>query len=270
MLPFVALGAWRVGTYGLLATLGLLASGTLVAHRLLCLDLPRRVILGGFVLTILAGLAGTILMSFLITSYRVARDGLFAQPEGFSVVWALSAGALVAIVYIRLHRQSVGRVLDLVALPIPLGLAIGRLGCLAAGCCYGRPTDSWPGMYLPDASGLWAMRYPTQLMAAIANLCIFLALVAAERYGRRHAGPGRTWPFDGFLLFLALILYSSKRFVLAFLRESGPPLLGPLSWMHLNALIVLLGSLGLMAWNLSRAAGRLPARRGPQSAPVGE
>jgi phosphatidylglycerol:prolipoprotein diacylglycerol transferase len=252
MLPTIHLGPWQIGTYGLLALVGLLVSGFGVIHRLLWLDQPRRVILIGFVLVILSGLAGTVFMSWLITSYRVARSGLLAQPEGYSVVWTLSFGTLVLIVYTWWQGESVGRVLDLVALPIPLGLAIGRLGCAAAGCCYGRPTDSWLGVYLPDHVGMWAVRYPTQLLSAAVDLFIFIALVAIERYGMRRVGRSRTWPFNGFSLLLALILFSSKRFVMGFLRESGPVLLGPLTWMHLSALIVLVGATGFMAWGLVR------------------
>ena len=253
MLPYFQLGSWQIGTYGLLALVGLVVTGLCVIHRLLWLDRPRRVILTGFVLTILGGLAGTILMSWLITSYRVARSGLLAQPEGFSVVWTLSFGAVVIVLYTWRQGESVGRVLDLVALPIPLGLAIGRLGCAAAGCCYGRPTDSWLGVYLPDQVGMWAVRYPTQLMSAAVDLFIFVMLLVVERYGMRRVGRSRTWPFNGFLLLLALILFGSKRFVMGFLRESGPGLLGPLSWMHLSALIVVVGSVGFMAWGLVRA-----------------
>jgi phosphatidylglycerol:prolipoprotein diacylglycerol transferase len=273
VLPTFELGPWQVGTYSVLAIVALLVSGTYATHRLLRLDQPRRVIFGGFVLTILAGLAGVVLMSFLITTYRMARDGFLVRPEGFSVVWALIAGALVLLPYIRFHKESVGRVLDLVAPPIALGLAIGRLGCMAAGCCYGRLTDSPLGVYLPDHNGLWAVRYPTQAMSAVVDLLIFLTLLAVERYGQRRStltpapspfqgegsvlplSPGervgvRGWPFDGFLVLLALILYCSKRFVMGFLRESGPPLLGPFTWMHLNALIVGVGSVVLMGWNL--------------------
>lgn len=262
MLPTFQLGPWQIGTYGLMALLGLLVTGLYVIHRLLWLDVPRRVLLTGFVLTILGGLAGTVFMSWLITSVRVARSGLLAQSEGFSVVWALSFGAVVIVLYTWKQGQSVGRVLDLVALPIPLGLAIGRLGCAAAGCCYGRLTDSWLGVYLPDHVGMWAVRYPTQLMSAVVDLAIFVTLLAFERVGMRRIGRSQTWPFNGFLLLLALILFSSKRFVMGFLRDSGAALVGPFTWMHLSALIVLLGSVVLMAWGLYHTG------RGLRSGPV--
>jgi phosphatidylglycerol:prolipoprotein diacylglycerol transferase len=195
-------------------------------------------------------------MPWLINTVRAAQNGPSFEPEGRSVVWALAGGMLVAAIYCRRHKISLARALDLGALPIPLGLAIGRLGCLAAGCCHGRPTDSWLGMRLPDEFGVWMVRYPTQLMSAAANLLTFLALVAAERYGMRRRSKdsvAETWPFNGFLVLLALILYSLKRFIMAFLRESGPPLLGPFTWMHLNALAVCVTSSILMLVHLRRA-----------------
>jgi phosphatidylglycerol:prolipoprotein diacylglycerol transferase len=139
------------------------------------------------------------------------------------------------------------------ALPLPLGQAIGRLGCFAAGCCYGRPTDSWLGMYLPDHDhdGIWMVRYPTQLMSATANLLIFFIVLAVERYGIRRAGKSCGWPFDGFLTLLYIALFSLKRFAMAFLRQSGAiPMVGSLSWMHVNALVGLVAASALIFWNL--------------------
>lgn len=253
MLPTVQLGPWQIGTFSIFAIAGLLVTGLYCIQRLARLDQPPRVILSGFVLTILAAMLAGLAMSFLITSYRAARYGLLARPEGLSIVFGFAAGALVAGLYSRMHDAPVGRVLDLIALPIPLGLAIARLGCAAAGCCYGRPTGSVLGLYLPDEQGVWAVRYPTQLMSSVVNLCIFAVLVAFERYGQRRAAAAQSWPFNGAIFLLALILYSAKRFVMGYLRDSGTPLLGPFTWMHLSALIVLFSCLALFAWNLRRA-----------------
>lgn len=159
--------------------------------------------------------------------------------------------------YCRLVRQPLGRAFDLAMLPLPLGQAIGRLGCLAAGCCYGRPTASWLGLYLPDHDGVWAMRYPTQLLSVAANLLILFCLLGAERRGRARAGGQRGWPFDGFLALLYVALFSLKRFLIAFLRASGEvALIGPLSWMHLNALAGLAVASALIYWNLHRGKRR--------------
>ncbi len=46
---------------------------------------------------------------------------------------------------------------------IPLTLAVARVGCLLAGCCYGRETTAWPALVLSDVHGFWASRYPTHV-----------------------------------------------------------------------------------------------------------
>jgi len=67
------------------------------------------------------------------------------------------------------------------------------------------------------------------------------------------------WPFDGFLSLLYVVLFSLKRFWMGFLRESAVPVLGPLSEMHLQALIALTAATALILWNL-RQKGYLAIR----------
>jgi phosphatidylglycerol:prolipoprotein diacylglycerol transferase len=251
MLPILELGPWQVSTYQVAVSAGLLIGGMWAFHRLFGLGYPPGIIIRGFMLAILSGFAGTYGITYLISVTRVARSGRLAQPEGISIIWAMAGAVAVTTVYCRRYRISLGRALDMAALPLPLGQAIGRLGCFAAGCCYGIPTASWLGMYLPDQYGIWMVRYPTQLMSAAADLLIFFIVLAAERYGIRRAGKNRGWPFDGFLVLLYIALFSLKRFAMAFLRQSGAiPMVGPLSWMHVNALVGLVAATALIFWNL--------------------
>jgi prolipoprotein diacylglyceryltransferase len=87
------------------------------------------------------------------------------------------------------------------------------------------------------------LRYPTQLIALVANLLIFFTLLAVERYGSRRSAPSHTWPFDGFLFLLYVELYSLKRFSLEFLRADAEPVMGPFTVTHFlcGAIIVLVG-----------------------------
>jgi phosphatidylglycerol:prolipoprotein diacylglycerol transferase len=251
MLPVLEFGPWQVSTYLVAASLGLLVAGMWAFHRLLGLAYPPLIVAQGFALAVLGGFAGAVLIPYLINAALAARYGPLAHTEGLSIIWAIAGTIAVAAAYCRWRRASLARALDMVALPLPLGQAIGRLGCFAAACCYGRPTDSWLGMYLPDHSGVWAMRYPTQLLSAAADLGIFFVVWAVERYGSRRVGRDRGWPFDGFLMLLYIVLFSLKRFAVAFLRESGAtPLLGPLSWMHVNALLGLAVAGALIYRNL--------------------
>jgi prolipoprotein diacylglyceryltransferase len=266
MLPTLSLGPWQIDTYALVVTLAVMIGAVYAFERLLRLDYSPLVIARGLILMSLGGAGLTLLANEIINRQRLAHSGFLALQESRDIFWTLVGGGIVALLYIRHYKASVGYVLDLGAPALPLAQGIARLGCAAAGCCYGRPTDSWLGVYLPDDRGLWQMRYPTQLLAAAANLLIFFVLLAVERWGRRRAktplpprppsreGQGEeAWPFAGFLALLYVILFGLKRFVLAYLRQEGAvPLVGPLSWMHLNALLAGSAALGLIAWNLYR------------------
>ena len=99
---------------------------------------------------------------------------------------------------------------------IALGHVVGRLGCLFAGCCYGKPTDvPWAITFTnPFAAPnvgtpLDVPLHPTQLYEAGAELLILVLLLATERRGRPF--PGRT--FWGYML-----LYAISRFIIEFYR----------------------------------------------------
>jgi phosphatidylglycerol:prolipoprotein diacylglycerol transferase len=128
------------------------------------------------------------------------------------------AGATLALfVTARWQALPVGRLLDASALPIALMMAIGRVGCFLAGCCYGAPADVPWAVRFPAgsdpylahlASGLIAPGqllsvpvHPVQLYEAVAAL--FLCwLLARHRTGR-----------DGTSFALLFLLYPLLRYV---------------------------------------------------------
>lgn len=252
MFPTISLGSWHIRTYGALAGLALFVASMYGFHRLLRLGLSAGGIIRGGMLTILGGLAGAFLVAYLPGLPHLIRTGTLERTENLRITWGLVGGISVAAIHCRKHKIPLGRAFDLGGLACPLGQAIARLGCFAAGCCAGKATTSWLGMYLPDIHGTWMVRYPTQLMSAAANLLIFITLLAVERYGKRRQDKrgSQSWPFDGFIFLLYVELFSLKRLVVAFLREDAVPLLGPLNWIHLHAVISLILATALILWNL--------------------
>ena len=105
---------------------------------------------------------------------------------------------------------------DLFAPGIALGYMVGRLGCLMAGCCYGKPTDvAWavtftdPAANLNVGTPLNVALHPTQLYEAGAGFVILIALLLLEKRPGHFAG--RTfWSFA--------FLYAVLRFVIEFYR----------------------------------------------------
>jgi phosphatidylglycerol:prolipoprotein diacylglycerol transferase len=71
-------------------------------------------------------------------------------PQGGLVVYGSLIGAGAAFVYFTLkHKLPMLAIADMIAPSLVLGLAIGRIGCLLNGCCFGGPCE------LP-----WAVTFP--------------------------------------------------------------------------------------------------------------
>jgi phosphatidylglycerol:prolipoprotein diacylglycerol transferase len=256
VLPVLDIGPWHISTYSLTLMLAFLVGGMYAFHRLQPLGLPPR--LAGR--AVLLGLAVGFALSFVAGKLQAVYP-LLGHPEVVVPAWGNKSviGGIIGVigttlVYCQIYRLPTGRFFDAVAPALPLGQAIGRLGCLAGGCCFGYPTASPLGMVLPDSDGVWAVRYPTQLMSALADLAMVFILLAVERYGgRRPARSRRGWPFDGVLILLYVALYGLKRFGMEFLRGTAElPLWGPLNLVQLLCLAAVLVASGLMLWRLRR------------------
>jgi phosphatidylglycerol---prolipoprotein diacylglyceryl transferase len=258
MLPTLALGPLHISTYALVYAVAIVGCGMLAFHRLLASGSPAGWVVEGLGLTVLAGMVGTV-VGFALIRWVTGPSpiGTFALHlrSGSTIFGALTFGGLAGLGYCRWRGISAGEHFDRGIVALPLGQAIGRIGCLLAGCCYGRETDSWLGMKLPDTAGIWAVRYPTQLLSSAADLAIFAALLAVERRGSRAVGATGRWPFPGSLTLLFGGLYFAKRFALEFLRGDNAVVLPPLTWAHLLCLFGLALAAVLLAVNLAQAGG---------------
>ena len=127
---------------------------------------------------------------------------------------------------------------DLFALTVPLSLAIGRVGCVLAGCCQGIACDdAWYAAH--DATG--HARWPAPAVELLFNAAFFAWAIAASRFGWQ-----RTQRFHVYL-----IAYGAFRFGHEFLRDD-PRWFGPISGYH----AVALGLIALGVWRY-----RVRARR---------
>jgi phosphatidylglycerol:prolipoprotein diacylglycerol transferase len=128
----------------------------------------------------------------------------------------LITAVVVAVVYMRSYKMPLWTTTDVFAPGVALGHAVGRLGCLMAGCCFGRPTSvPWsitfhsPTAAIETGTPLDQPLHPTQLYEAGAELAILGVLLWLERRGRPF--PGRTfWSY--------MLLYALARFVIEFYR----------------------------------------------------
>ena len=159
---------------------------------------------------------------------------------------------LVAAWFLRRHHMPALATCDAFAPGLALGHSIGRVGCFAAGCCYGRHTDHFWGVTFTNplahavvGTPLGDPLEPTQLIESAAELCIFFILT--WMFARKK--------FDGQILGAYLFLYGVARFLIEYLRgdpgRGGPYFGGLLSGTQLIAIGLVLA--GGIIWYLRPA-----------------
>ncbi len=235
----IHIGDLFISTYPLLYGLGLATAGLIVlilGHHSQGLELRRLAHL--IMLVSAAVIVGGRL--FYIVGQGPAEDyrdsSILTLTEGGHVLYG---GLLLAILILRLGcrvlRLPAGTVSDLVAVGAPLGLAVGRLGCLGFGCCFGETTALPWGIEFPrhidsmgntvgapallahiekgllDNSAETSLPvHPSQAYASLTSLLVFGLVL--QLWLRRC--------FQGQLLLFYLFLYALCRFFLEFTRAS--------------------------------------------------
>ncbi len=257
------IGRFTLYTYGLLVATGVLL-GLWLARRQAPragLDPDRIWNLGVYM--VLAALVGAKLW-LVVADW----DYFSAHPReifGFSTLLSggvyyggFLAALIAAVIYARRFRLRFLPLADVYAAPLALGHAIGRLGCFAAGCCYGKPTSlpwgvTFTNPHARDLVGtpLGIPLHPTQLYESAAEFLIFTFLIFL---GRRQR-PGKQ--AAGQLFAVYAVLYGVTRGTIEFFRGDPDRTLiagGAFSLMQLvSVALILLG-----AWLLLR--GRAAAR----------
>ena len=306
-------------TYGVFIALGL-ALGIALAYR----EARRRGLDGGRVLDLafwltVAGLVGSRLAYGVVNFAdfgRACADGgdaghralaewlsdctrIFHVWQGGLVFYGGVVGAAaVAAWFARRERWSFWAVGDVFAPGLAVGHVLGRLGCFAAGCCFGKAsTVPWAvafprasvayeelasaGAVAPGAS-LTPPLHPTQLYEAAGELALFALLLRLRP--RLAARPGA-------LLLLYAAGYALVRFAVELFRGDFArlyvldlPLPRLAAWLRLPAREPVLLSVGQLmsllvlagaavawwhrrrAWRVTRATPAVPAAA-PAAAP---
>ncbi|HZE22112.1 MAG TPA: prolipoprotein diacylglyceryl transferase family protein, partial [Desulfobaccales bacterium] len=157
------IGPLTIHTYGVLLALAFLAAIYVAAREGARLGLPAERFLDLGFYIILAALVGSRLL-FVILEPRT----FFSHPLQIFAIWkggldfqgGLFLALLVVFLFIRFHKLPWRPTLDALALALPLGQFIGRLGCFMAGSCYGIPTNVPWAVTFTDPNSLCPYRVP--------------------------------------------------------------------------------------------------------------
>jgi phosphatidylglycerol:prolipoprotein diacylglycerol transferase len=256
VLPHIHLGPLQVSTYYLTYVIAIVVAGMVAIKRLQTSTVPWYWPVEGMAAVIAGGMVGTAVFWWLLRGVEQLSTGgsrWFSRP-GSTVFGAITFGALAGLAYCRWRRVPIGATFDIGIVAMPLGQGIGRLGCFLAGCCYGKPTESWLGMHLPGEDDVWCRRFPTQLYSSLADFAIFGVLILVDRRLGGPEGARAKGLFPGYLALLYGLLYFSKRFLMEFLRAERPLVWGPFTWAHCTSGVGLL--LVIALWTLGRTRFR--------------
>ena len=244
----ISIGKFFIPTYGTLVALGFLLALWVTTRLAKRAKLPVEPVTNLAIYCALAGLAGAKLFMILFDF----KDYLDGTKSLFSVDTLQAAGVyqggfllalLTAVLYMRRNRLPALQTCDVFAPGIALGQAIGRIGCFAAGCCWGVECHlpwavTFKNIEAQNLTGvmLGVPLHPTQLYKSFADAAIFVFLY--RWIAKPHAA--------GAILGWYLALYSVARFVIEFFRFHEQGLHMGLSFTQWISLATLAAGIGLL------------------------
>lgn len=223
MCPFIMLAGKAMPTYGICMVLAIVLVISLLAYRG-----KKEAIIAEDVLVIATVSISVALICakllYIGVTYRLGDlleyienvDFSFLEGGGFVYLGGMLGGIAGAFIGARIVKIELAKLEKLVVPLLPLGHAIGRIGCALAGCCYGVPYEGIGAIHyknsifgLKESEGC----FPVQFLEAFVNclVAIVLYLLASDK-----VQPGKLKKYD--LLFLYIFCYSIERFFMEFLR----------------------------------------------------
>jgi phosphatidylglycerol:prolipoprotein diacylglycerol transferase len=251
------IGPLTLHTYGVVLALAFLAGLWITGRQARRAKLDPTRVTDLAIYALIAGLVGAKLLLLALDwrHYSAHPRELLSLFQSAGVFYGGLLGAIpLAWWYTARHKLPIWPVLDVLAPGLALAQSIGRWGCLAAGCCYGKfcslpwavvfPAQNVRNLDTPPGKPL----HPTQIYESFATLAIFLTLIWFARRKRFH----------GQITAIYLLLYAAARFAIEYFRGDSARgfVFGRLfSTSQLIALIILLGTLAL--WPYLRKRQRI-------------
>jgi phosphatidylglycerol---prolipoprotein diacylglyceryl transferase len=251
----VTIGGLKIHWYGIMIALGLYA-GIQVALR----DAPRRginrdqlmnVALLAAVLGIIGGRLYYVVQNNPSFYLHHPAEIIAVWQGGMAFFGAMFGGALAIAIAAGRWRMPFWSLLDVGALGMTIGQAIGRVGNIINGDIVGYRTNGW-GFEYTNPNTFGPLNVPVQ-PASLYELLISLALFLLLWNLRTRIHP------EGMLAMIYIVLYSISQFFIFFLRDNIV-ILGGLKQAQVTSLIVIALSLPVIAYLLRRE--RLAPRNG--------
>ncbi len=208
------IGPFKLPAYGVFVALAFITALTLAVKKAEKEGIDKEAVVDLSFWILVSGIIGARLyfvLENISLFYERPYEVLFLWKGGLALFGGIAGGAVGGYLYCRKKNLDLRKTADLVGWVLPLAQAIGRIGCLCAGCCYGKPCRlPWAVTFTNPYSlaRIGVPLHPTQVYHMLADLAVFGILTYV--YRRKS--------FDGQIFSLYLILYSVGRFIVEFFR----------------------------------------------------
>ena len=245
------IGSFNMPTYGLLVSLGVLLGLWISVRNSQKQGINPDNAWNLGIIVVMCGIIGAKVLYIIVDwSEYAAHPGEIFSLNTLQAGGVFSGGLIGAFAaaawYIHRHRMPALATCDAFAPGLALGHAIGRIGCFAAGCCFGKPTDHFWGVTFTSpiahelvGTPIGEALQPTQLFESAVELANFFLLAWLLKRKK----------FDGEVMGTYFFLYGIARFFLEYLR--GDPgrgdVFGIITGTQLVALCLIAAG-GLIWW----------------------
>lgn len=216
------IGSFSISSYGVMNALGYLAAVWYFISVRKKIGISKEDIWDIMFVAILAAILGGKLMHILV-ELKPMLAGTFKENiayiihnfrYGYVFFGGFIAVVISLVILFRKKKLPLLQTSDFIIVGLPLGHAIGRIGCFLVGCCNGKPWDGpWavtftnPKSLVPPEL-LGVPLHPTQLYEVLFNAALFFVLL--RFYNKPHK--------NGSILALYFAFYGAGRFFMEFFR----------------------------------------------------
>lgn len=181
----------QIPLYGVFFFAGIFVAGLIAVLICKYKQVSKFDMVSSGVYTMIGAMIGSKLL-FLIVSWKdimelktanniPMSDILMAVIKGGFVFYGgLIGGALGLIIYTVQYKMKLSDLIDIYAVVLPLGHALGRVGCYFGGCCYGIPHDGAFSVTYTQTAGMTPLGVPllaVQIIEALVLYCLFWILL---------------------------------------------------------------------------------------------
>ena len=238
MKPEIHILGISLKAFGIVFACGFIAAGVIIARRLKELGKPVDWAYEMAFAALVGGLVGSRLY-YVIQNYDAVKGDLLGNLfSGSGLVWFGGAiGGAIGVALWAWRRKMLNlTLLDISAVPLAVGYAVGRIGCQVSGDGdYGKAWD-----------GPWAMAYPhgtkpidTPVQPTPIYETLAMGLVAYFLWRLRD----RVQP--GVLFAIYLVLAGTERLLVEFIRRNSPEFLGLTQPQLISVVMMIAGGIWL-------------------------